>query len=219
MTTRLVGKRIKALHEEHKLSHENVAEIFGFNDRRTASAIETWSRRVTAEGLVLAVEKPAPLRSTLPVRFCSSGKASTPGGPVSARNSSKPANAAEGAGSRADRTLAPQVGREAPLVGYSLGPGSSISREHTRLGVALSSGASLAISGKPGELTGHTGRKTCAGSSRHSLSRRPCETVPTARFTPRSSPPPAPFHRTGRSPDLFHLLQDSSGTCEGIFRA
>ena len=56
------------------------------------------------------------------------------------------------------------------------------------------------------------------GVRKSALPRRPCETMPTARFTPRSSPPPAPFHRTGRSPDLFHFLQDSSGTCEGIFR-
>ena len=57
MSTQLIGKRIRALREERNLSQENLAEIFGFNDRQTVSAIETGARRVTAGELVLAVER------------------------------------------------------------------------------------------------------------------------------------------------------------------
>src|ERR1700681_1237219 len=57
MTTQLVGARIKALREERKLSQEDLARLFGFKDRQTVSAIETGERRVSAEELVLAVQK------------------------------------------------------------------------------------------------------------------------------------------------------------------
>ena len=57
MTTWRIGWRIKALREERGLSQERLAEIFGFNDRQTVSAIETGARRVTAEELLLAVER------------------------------------------------------------------------------------------------------------------------------------------------------------------
>lgn len=57
MTTNLIGARIKALREERKLSQEELARIFGFKDRQTVSAIETGERRVSAEELLLAVEK------------------------------------------------------------------------------------------------------------------------------------------------------------------
>ena len=57
MTTRLIGTRIKALREERKLSQDDLARLFGFKDRQTVSAIETGARRVTADELVLAVEK------------------------------------------------------------------------------------------------------------------------------------------------------------------
>ena len=57
MTTNLIGARIKALREERKLSQDDIARIFGFKDRQTVSAIETGERRVSAEELILAVEK------------------------------------------------------------------------------------------------------------------------------------------------------------------
>ena len=57
MTTNLIGTRIKALREERKLSQDELARLFGFKDRQTVSAIETGERRVTAEELVIAVEK------------------------------------------------------------------------------------------------------------------------------------------------------------------
>ena len=53
MDKQLFGKRIKALRGERRLSQENLAEMLGFNDRQTVSAIETGTRRVTAEELVL----------------------------------------------------------------------------------------------------------------------------------------------------------------------
>jgi Zn-dependent peptidase ImmA (M78 family)/DNA-binding XRE family transcriptional regulator len=57
MTTNLIGARIKALREERKLSQDDLARLFGFKDRQTVSAIETGERRVSAEELLLAVEK------------------------------------------------------------------------------------------------------------------------------------------------------------------
>ena len=57
MTANFIGARIKALREERKLSQDDLARLFGFKDRQTVSAIETGERRVTAEELVLAVEK------------------------------------------------------------------------------------------------------------------------------------------------------------------
>ena len=57
MTTNLIGARIKALREERKLSQDELARIFGFKDRQTVSAIETGERRVSAEELLVAVEK------------------------------------------------------------------------------------------------------------------------------------------------------------------
>src|SRR5689334_25353654 len=57
MSTAVIGARIKALREERKLSQDDLARIFGFKDRQTVSAIETGERRVSAEELLLAVEK------------------------------------------------------------------------------------------------------------------------------------------------------------------
>src|SRR6266567_5976880 len=56
MTT-LIGTRLKALREERKLSQDDLARVFGFKDRQTVSAIETGERRLSAEELLLAVEK------------------------------------------------------------------------------------------------------------------------------------------------------------------
>jgi Zn-dependent peptidase ImmA (M78 family)/DNA-binding XRE family transcriptional regulator len=55
--TNVIGARIKALREERKLSQDELARIFGFKDRQIISAIETGTRRVSAEELLLAVEK------------------------------------------------------------------------------------------------------------------------------------------------------------------
>ena len=53
----LIGARIKALREQRNLTQDGVARLFGFRDRQTVSAIETGARGVTAEELLLAVEK------------------------------------------------------------------------------------------------------------------------------------------------------------------
>jgi XRE family transcriptional regulator, fatty acid utilization regulator len=53
----LIGTRLKALRQDRKLSQDELAHIFGFKDRQTVSAIETGERRVTAEELLIAVEK------------------------------------------------------------------------------------------------------------------------------------------------------------------
>ena len=57
MSTSLVGARIKALRDKLGLSQDDLARVFGFKDRQTVSAIETGERRVSAEELLLAVEK------------------------------------------------------------------------------------------------------------------------------------------------------------------
>ena len=41
MTTYQIGSRIKALREQHNLSQDSLARLFGFKDRQTISAIET----------------------------------------------------------------------------------------------------------------------------------------------------------------------------------
>src|SRR5216684_5696771 len=53
----IIGTRIKALREERELSQDDLARIFGFKDRQTVSAIETGERRVSAEELLIAIEK------------------------------------------------------------------------------------------------------------------------------------------------------------------
>jgi len=52
-----IGKRIRALREARQISQDDLARLFGFRDRQTVSAIETGIRRVSADELLLAVEK------------------------------------------------------------------------------------------------------------------------------------------------------------------
>ena len=52
-----LGKRIRALREARKLSQADLARIFGLKDRQTVSAIETGARRMTADEILLAVER------------------------------------------------------------------------------------------------------------------------------------------------------------------
>ena len=122
MTTNFIGARIKALREERRLSQDDLARLFGFKDRQTVSAIETGERRVTAEELVLAVEK---LGATLdyftdPFLLIGEGRFSwrqTDVGPQ--KLSAYERNA--GRWIAAFRAIAPQVGRSAPLLRRSLG--------------------------------------------------------------------------------------------------
>lgn len=130
MTPHLIGARIKALREERKLSQDELARLFGFKDRQTVSAIETGERRVTADELVLAVEK---LEVSLdyftdPFLLVGEGRFSwrqTNVGPQ--RLSAYERNA--GRWIAAYRTIAPQVGRPLPLLRQALGLGRQSSYE------------------------------------------------------------------------------------------
>jgi Zn-dependent peptidase ImmA (M78 family)/DNA-binding XRE family transcriptional regulator len=53
----LVGQRLKALREEKNFSQDELARVFGFKDRQTVSAIETGERRLSADELLIAVQK------------------------------------------------------------------------------------------------------------------------------------------------------------------
>ena len=57
MATQRIGQRIKALRAERNLSQDELAQLFGFKDRQTISAIETGSRRVKAEELLIAAQR------------------------------------------------------------------------------------------------------------------------------------------------------------------
>ena len=122
MTTQLIGRRIRALREERKLSQERLAEMFGFKDRQTVSAIETGVRRVTAEELVLAVERlGAPLEYfTDPFLLVGEGRFSWRQSGVDVQQLEAYERRA-GRWIAAYRTLAPQVGRETPLMRRTLG--------------------------------------------------------------------------------------------------
>ncbi len=112
MMPHFVGGRIKALREGRNLSQGDLARLFGFKDRQTVSAIETGKRHVSAEEVLVAVEK---LGASLdyftdPFRLVGEGKFSWRRSNVALEQ----INAVErGAGGwiAAYRTLAPQVGR------------------------------------------------------------------------------------------------------------
>lgn len=57
MSTALIGKRLKALRDQRALNQVEIAEILGFKDRQTISAIENGERAVKAEELLTLVEK------------------------------------------------------------------------------------------------------------------------------------------------------------------
>ena len=57
MTAQLIGSRLRALRRERGLSQEQLAELFGFKDRQTVSAIETGLRRVAASELIQVMDK------------------------------------------------------------------------------------------------------------------------------------------------------------------
>ncbi len=122
MATQLIGTRLKALREERKLSQDDLARLFGFNDRQTVSAIETGARRVTATELVLAVERlDTPLEYfTDPFRLVGEGRFSwrqTGGGADQLSQYERDA----GRWIAAFRALAPRVGYELPLMRRALG--------------------------------------------------------------------------------------------------
>jgi Zn-dependent peptidase ImmA (M78 family)/transcriptional regulator with XRE-family HTH domain len=122
MTSNLIGARIKALREERGLSQDDLARIFGFKDRQTVSAIETGERRVSAEELLTAVEK---LGASLdyftdPFLLAGEGKFSWRRHPRVGLESVKAFERVVSRWIAANRTLAGQVGKPAPILRHSL---------------------------------------------------------------------------------------------------
>jgi len=118
----LIGARIRALREQRNLTQHGLARLFGFKDRQTVSAIETGARGVTAEELLLAVEKlGAPLEYfTDPFLLVGEGRFSWRHTGVDA-NRLAAYERNSGRWIAAFRRLAPAVGREAPLMRRALG--------------------------------------------------------------------------------------------------
>jgi transcriptional regulator with XRE-family HTH domain len=110
------------------LSQDDLARVFRFKDRQTVSAIETGERRVSAEELLLAVEK---LGVSLeyfsdPFLLVGEGKFSwRQTGLRSERLSAYERNA--GRWIAAFRRMAPEVGHQPPLLRHSLG----LTRHHS----------------------------------------------------------------------------------------
>ena len=121
MPTDLIGARIKALREERELSQEDVARLFGFKDRQTVSAIETGERRLSADELLLAIEKLGASLDYFANPFLLVGE-----GKFSWRQSNvglAQLHAFERVAGRwiaANRRLAPEVGRPAPYLRQAL---------------------------------------------------------------------------------------------------
>lgn len=122
MARDLIGSRIKALREARGLSQDDVAVLLGFNDRQTVSTIETGTRRVTAQELLLAVEKFGVGLEYFTDPFRLEGE-----GRFSWRQSGVPLERLEEYEKRAGgwigayRTLARQIGCKTPLMRPALG--------------------------------------------------------------------------------------------------
>jgi Zn-dependent peptidase ImmA (M78 family)/transcriptional regulator with XRE-family HTH domain len=148
MTTHLIGARIKALREQRGLSQDELARLFGFNDRQTVSAIETGERRVTADELLVAVEK---LGASLdyftdPFVLVGEGRFSwrqTNVGPERLFAYERSA----GRWIAAFRTMAPQVGQALPLLRRALGLNRRSSFEE-----AMAAGERFAVEFELGEV-------------------------------------------------------------------
>lgn len=148
MATNLIGARIKALREERDLSQDDLARLFGFKDRQTVSAIETGERRVTADELLLAVEKLGASLDYFTDPFllvgegCFSWRQTNVGSGVLGayeRNA--------GRWIAAFRAIAPQVGRATPLLRRALG----LTR-HSRFEDAMEAGERFAAEFKLGDV-------------------------------------------------------------------
>jgi Zn-dependent peptidase ImmA (M78 family)/DNA-binding XRE family transcriptional regulator len=120
--TSLIGMRIKALREERKLSQDDLARMFGFKDRQTVSAIETGERRVSAEELLVAVER---LGASLdyftdPFLLAGEGKFSWRRDPQVGLESINAFERIAGGWISANRALAGQIGRPGPILRHAL---------------------------------------------------------------------------------------------------
>ena len=119
---RLIGRRVRALREERGFSQEDLARVFGFNDRQTVSAIETGARRLTAEELLLAMDKlSVPLDYfTDPFRLVGEGRFSWRQTGMDAADLAAYEQRA-GQWIAAFRSLAPKVGQETRFLRMTLG--------------------------------------------------------------------------------------------------
>ena len=117
----IIGTRIRALRKRRGLSQDRLAQLFGFKDRQTVSAIETGVRRVTATELMLAAER---LGASLeyftdPFRLDGEAKFSWRQSGVGRRElDDYERKASQWVG--AYRALAAQIGRPAPLMRRTL---------------------------------------------------------------------------------------------------
>lgn len=57
MNHQFLGRRLRALREARGMSQEDMRVIFGFKDRQTVSAIETDTRRLTAQELMTVIDE------------------------------------------------------------------------------------------------------------------------------------------------------------------
>ncbi len=122
MSAERIGMRFKALRKERKLSQDDLARLFGFKDRQTVSAIETGARRVSADELMLALERlNVPLEYfTDPFRLVGEGRFSWRQTGVEAEQLGE-CERDVGRWIAAFRALAPKVGRQTPLMRRMLG--------------------------------------------------------------------------------------------------
>lgn len=147
MTAR-IGIRIKTLREQRGQSQDELAQLFGFKDRQTLSAIETGERKVSAEELLRAVQLFGVQLDYFTDPFLLAGD-----GRFSWRQSgARPVALADyeidaGRLVAAFRTLGPQVGRDAPLLRRSLG----LNRQ-SRLDEAAAAGERFARELKLGDV-------------------------------------------------------------------
>ena len=117
-----VGRRVRALREERGLSQEQLARVFGFNDRQTVSAVETGARRLTAEELLLVMNGlNVPLDYfTDPFRLVGEGRFSWRQKGVDSADLAAYEQRA-GQWIAAFRSLAPEVGQETRFLRRTLG--------------------------------------------------------------------------------------------------
>lgn len=122
MESALIGNRLKHLRIERGMSQEDLCQIFDFKDRQTISAIETGTRRMSAQELMIAVDK-----LDVSVEYFSDPFRLMGEGDFSWRHQNVTANTLEEYEQRARRWIATyrhlsnQVGRERSFIRRSLG--------------------------------------------------------------------------------------------------
>jgi Zn-dependent peptidase ImmA (M78 family)/transcriptional regulator with XRE-family HTH domain len=117
-----LGQRLRAFRERRDLSQEALSEKLGFKDRQTLSAIETGERRLSAEEMLRAVRALGVTVEELidPFQLTGEGRFSWRQTGVSPGRLDR-FEAVAGRWIAAFREIAPQVGRERPLLRQSLG--------------------------------------------------------------------------------------------------